>query len=88
MSAYERTAPMVNEDAVEDLEKARCRRNRRQSVQFIDKNLIRRRSVAQDKFPPSQQQSLFQQSKLPSISASEENELIENEVQQQAECEH
>jgi hypothetical protein len=41
-------------EAAADREKARCRRNRRPSVQFIDKNLIRRRSSGNDK--PTQAQ--------------------------------
>lgn len=43
-----------DEEAAADREKARCRRNRRPSVQFIDKNLIRRRSSGNEKPVPSQ----------------------------------
>jgi hypothetical protein len=67
MSTHETDA---DEEAVSDREKARCRRNRRPSVQFIDKNLIRRRSLGQEKFLQQQQQ----QSRLPSIHAIEESE--------------
>jgi hypothetical protein len=60
----------ADEEAVSDREKARCRRNRRPSVQFIDKNLIRRRSSGLEK-----QYSLGQQQpRLPSISANDESE--------------
>lgn len=45
-----------DEEAAADREKARCRRNRRPSVQFIDKNLIRRRSSGNEK--PVQSQRL------------------------------
>jgi hypothetical protein len=38
-----------DEEAAADREKARCRRNRRPSVQFIDINLIRRRSSGNEK---------------------------------------
>jgi hypothetical protein len=38
-----------DEEAAVDREKAQCRRNRRPSVQFIDKNLIRRRSSGNEK---------------------------------------
>jgi len=38
-----------DEEAAADREKARCRRNRRTSVQFIDKNVIRRRSSGNEK---------------------------------------
>jgi hypothetical protein len=67
-------------EAISDREKARCRRNRRPSVQFIDKNLIRRRSSGLEK---SYQHSLQQQPRLPSISANEELELTEVDQQQQ-----
>lgn len=87
MSTNEAIPPVVDEEAVSDVEKARCRRNRRQSVQFIDKNLIRRRSLGYDKFSQHQQQSQFQQSKLQSISAVEENEPIEKESERH-DCEH
>lgn len=67
------------EEALSDREKARYRQNRRPSVQFIDKNLIRRRSMGQDK--PFQQPT-FQQSQLPSITAEEEYELNEVDTNQ------
>ena len=57
------------DEAIADLEKARCRRNRRPSVQFIDKNLIRRRSSGQEK-----PQAEFQPSRLPSIHGNDEPE--------------
>ncbi len=61
----------ADEEAVSDREKARCRRNRRPSVQFIDKNLIRRRSSGLEK-----QQTYNQQlpPRLPSINADDEFE--------------
>ena len=48
MSNHERDED-DDREAAADREKARCRRNRRPSVQFIDKNLIRRRSSGNDK---------------------------------------
>ncbi|CAF3019471.1 unnamed protein product [Rotaria sp. Silwood2] len=57
-------------EAISDLEKARCRRNRRPSVQFIDKNLIRRRSSGLEK----QSQVTQQRTRLPSISSNDEYE--------------
>ncbi|CAF4648087.1 unnamed protein product [Rotaria sp. Silwood1] len=57
-------------EAISDLEKARCRRNRRPSVQFIDKNLIRRRSSGLEKQPTLTQQ----RTRLPSISSTDEYE--------------
>lgn len=48
-----------DEEAAADREKARCRRNRRPSVQFIDKNLIRRRSSGNEKSPQVQSQRLL-----------------------------
>ena len=60
------------EEAIADLEKARCRRNRRPSVQFIDKNLIRRRSSGQEK-----PQAEFQPSRLPSIHGHDEPECAD-----------
>jgi hypothetical protein len=71
MSTHENDA---DEEAVADREKARCRRNRRPSVQFIDRNLIRRRSTGQEK-----QQQILQQSRLPSIHSNEELEATESE---------
>jgi len=44
-----------DEEAAADNEKVQCRRNRRPSVQFIDKSLIRRRSSGNEK--PSLTQS-------------------------------
>lgn len=75
----------INTDAeiVLDLEKTRCHRERRPSVQFIDKNLIRRRSSCQDK---SIQQH-FQQSRLPSIIAHDELESTEVDSHQH-DCEN
>lgn len=46
------------EEAAADREKARCRRNRRASIQFIDKTLIRRRSSGTDKQTQVQAQRL------------------------------
>jgi len=71
-------------EAVSDLEKARCRRNRRPSVQFIDKNLIRRRSSGPEK---QRQYSLQQASRLPSIHSNDELESadLDQEQQQQQE---
>ena len=60
------------DEAISDLEKARCRRNRRPSVQFIDKNLIRRRSSGQEK-----PQAEFQPSRLPSIHGNDEPECAD-----------
>jgi hypothetical protein len=48
-----------DEEAAADREKARCRRNRRPSVQFIDKNVIRRRSSGNEKPSQSQPQRLL-----------------------------
>jgi hypothetical protein len=67
-------------EAVSDREKARCRRNRRPSVQFIDKNLIRRRSSGLDK---TYQSSLQQSSRLPSINANDEYESTDIDQQQE-----
>jgi hypothetical protein len=67
-------------EAVSDLEKARCRRNRRPSVQFIDKNLIRRRSSGPEK---QRQYSLQQTSRLPSIHSNDELESADLDQQQQ-----
>ncbi len=73
----------VDTEAVSDLEKARLRRNRRPSVQFIDKNLIKRRSSV-----PEKQNSLKQQKpRLASIHANEEAEAAEFDQQQQRYCE-
>jgi hypothetical protein len=47
-----------DEEAAADREKARCRRNRRTSVQFIDKNVIRRRSSGNEKASQSQSRLL------------------------------
>lgn len=47
--------PNANDDeAFVDPDKGQCRRHRRSSVQFIDKNLIRRRSSGNDKSGPQQ----------------------------------
>ena len=68
---------IADEEAVSDREKARCRRNRRPSVQFIDKNLIRRRSSGLEK-----QQSLGQQApRLSSINSTEETESTDVDQQ-------
>lgn len=47
-----------NDEAAADRETARCRQNRRPSVQFIDKNLIRRRSSGNEKPTSAQPQRL------------------------------
>ena len=65
-------------EIVSDLAKARCRRNRRPSVQFIDKNLIRRRSSGQEK-----QQLVAQKAPLPSITSIDESEATDADQQQQ-----
>lgn len=70
---------METNEALSELEKSRCRENRRQSVQFIDKNLIRRRSAGQEKYT---QHSILQQSQLPSITGEDETETNEIESQQ------
>jgi hypothetical protein len=56
-----------DEEAAADNEKAQCRRNRRPSVQFIDKSLIRRRSSENEK------QSLTQSKRLLPINSNCEN---------------
>lgn len=48
-----------NDEAAADVEKAQCRRNRRTSIQFIDKNLIRRRSSGNEKPGSAQPPRLF-----------------------------
>lgn len=60
----------VDGEAVSDREKVHCRRNRRPSVQFIDKSLIRRRSSGLEK------QSTYSQQvpRLPSIHSNDEPE--------------
>ena len=63
-------------EAAADREKARCRRNRRPSVQFIDKNLIRRRSSGNDK--PTQAQP-----RLLSITSHGGNESVDLDYLQQ-----
>jgi hypothetical protein len=68
----------VDAEAVADLEKARCRRNRRPSVQFIDKNLIKRRSSV----PEKQHPSIQRKSRLASIHSNEEAEAAEVDRQQ------
>ena len=88
MSANENNDAAVtaaDEEAVSDREKARCRRNRRPSVQFIDKNLIRRRSLGAEK---STQQPFFQQSRLPSIHGNDEVETNDADPSQQPDCEN
>ncbi|CAF4558420.1 unnamed protein product [Rotaria sp. Silwood2] len=70
-------------EAISDLEKARCRRNRRPSVQFIDKNLIRRRSSGLEK----QSQVTQQRTRLPSISSNDEYESTDVD-NQKPECEN
>jgi hypothetical protein len=45
---------IVDEEAVADREDARRRNNRRTSIQFIDKDLIRRRSSGNEKTSPIQ----------------------------------
>ena len=47
-----------NDEAAADRETARCRQNRRPSVQFIDKNLSRRRSSGNEKPASAQPQRL------------------------------
>ena len=88
MSAHENNdlaAAAADEEAVADREKARCRRNRRPSVQFIDKNLIRRRSLGPDKLS---QQPFFQQSRLPSIHSNDERETDVADPSQRRDCEN
>jgi len=58
-------------EAITDREKVHCRRNRRPSVQFIDKNLIRRRSSGLEKHS---QYNQVQVSRLPSINSNDETE--------------
>jgi hypothetical protein len=65
-----------DQEAASDREKALCRRNRRTSVQFIDKNLIRRRSSGNDK--PTQAQP-----RLLSINANGETEAVDLDYLQQ-----
>lgn len=60
----------VDGEAVSDREKVQCRRNRRPSVQFIDKSLIRRRSSGLEKTPTHIQQV----PRLPSIHSHDELE--------------
>ncbi len=56
-------------EALAEVEKIRCRSNRRPSVQFIDKNVIRRRSSGPDK----------QQPRLPSISSKFEDDSVDDQ---------
>lgn len=69
----------ADQEAISDLEKARCRRNRRPSVQFIDKNLIRRRPSGLEK----QQAASQPRARLASISSNDEYECPEAENQKQ-----
>ncbi|CAF0976953.1 unnamed protein product [Rotaria sordida] len=57
-------------EAASDHEKAQCRRSRRPSVQFIDKNLIRRRSSGLEK----QLQTNQQRPRLPSITTASDSD--------------
>jgi hypothetical protein len=68
-----------NEDAISEREKARCRRHRRPSVQFIDKNLIRRRSSGLEK---QAQYNSQQPPRLPSINSNDEVESTDVDQQQ------
>ncbi|CAF0836045.1 unnamed protein product [Adineta steineri] len=67
-------------EAVVDHVKAEVRRNRRPSVQFIDKSLIRRRSSGQEK---QQQQQNQQITRLQSIDSHDENEAPDTDQQKQ-----
>ena len=58
----------VDGEAISDREKVHCRRSRRPSVQFIDKNLIRRRSSGLEK----QSTYIQQVPRLPSINSNDE----------------
>jgi hypothetical protein len=69
----------ANEDAISEREKARCRRHRRPSVQFIDKNLIRRRSSGLEK---QAQYNSQQPPRLPSINSNDELESTDVDQQQ------
>jgi len=64
-----------DEEAAADREKPRYRSDRRTSVQFIDKNLIRRRSSGNDK--PAQSQ------RLTSINSNYESESFDLDRLQQ-----
>ncbi len=66
-----------DEEAAADREKPRYRSDRRTSVQFIDKNLIRRRSSGNDK--PAQSQS----QRLPSINTNYESQSFDFDRSQQ-----
>ncbi len=66
-----------DEEAAADREKARCRRNRRPSVQFIDNNLFRRRSSGNDKPLQAQPQRLV------SINSNYEAESVDLDYLQQ-----
>lgn len=68
-------------EAIADRAKTRYRGDRRPSVQFIDKNLIRRRSSGLEK--TRQYTSLQQSPRLPSINVNEEAEEPNDEDQQQ-----
>jgi hypothetical protein len=70
-------------EAVTDHEKTEIRRNRRPSVQFFDKNLIRRRSSGQEK----QQQLQQQLPRLPSIDSNDESEAPDVD-RQKHDCEN
>ena len=74
-----------NTDAeiIADHEKTQCRSNRRQSVQFIDKNLRRRHSTTFEK----QQQNIQQRAPLKSISSNDEVEFSDIDQQKQ-DCEN
>lgn len=67
-------------EALSDREKTHCRRNRRPSVQFIDKNLIRRRSSGLEKHS---QHNQIQVPRLPSINSNDETESTDDVDQQQ-----
>ncbi|CAF0872025.1 unnamed protein product [Adineta steineri] len=69
-------------EAVVDHVKAEVRRNRRPSVQFIDKSLIRRRSSGQEKQQQQQQQNQ-QLTRLQSIDSHDENEAPDTDQQKQ-----
>lgn len=66
----------VDGEAISDREKVHCRRSRRPSVQFIDKNLIRRRSSGLEK----QSTYVQQVPRLPSINSNDELDTNERQT--------
>ncbi|CAF3698688.1 unnamed protein product [Rotaria sordida] len=74
-----------DDEAAAEHEKVECRRNRRTSIQFIDKNLIRRRSSGNEKQgqPQQQQQQQQQPQRLLSINSSLDVESVDLDHLQQ-----